>query len=149
MAVKKIYLEELARIQNQVNHLFEQALMSSGGVGSDEEPAQPPGMWVPAVDILETDESFRLYAELPGVAKDDIDLHVHDGQLELSGRRSTPREGETFLRLERSYGEFRRAFRLGAAIDGDAISARFRDGVLEIVVPKRLQKRAVAVGGET
>jgi HSP20 family protein len=143
MAGKKIYLEELARIQNQINSLFEQALLSSG-VGPDEDDAQAPGRWAPAVDILETEEAFLLFAELPGVEKDAIELHVSDGQLELSGMR-TPAEGETFLRLERSYGEFRRSFRLGAGIDGDAVTARFRAGVLEVVVPKRMVGRAVDV----
>ena|SRR5688572_20487139 len=144
MAVKKIYLEELARIQHQINNLFEQALLSSG-VGPEEDDAQAPGMWSPAVDILETDESFLLFAELPGVEKGAIELHVRDGQLELAGRRQTPAEGETFLRLERSYGGFRRTFRLGSGIDGDAVTARFRAGVLEVTVPKRLSGRAVGL----
>jgi HSP20 family protein len=129
--LKKIYLEELTRIQDRINSLFEQALLTSeleGGL---------PGTWAPAVDVLETEDAYLLFAELPGVRRDDIQLQVRDRRLELSGRRQTLGENRNFLRMERSYGPFRRTFDLGEPVDVDGIAAVFEAGVLRVQIPKR------------
>lgn len=129
--LKKIYLEELTRIQDRINGLFEQALLTSefeGGL---------PGTWAPAVDVLETEDAYLLFAELPGVRRDDIQLQVRDRRLELSGRRQTLGENRNFLRMERSYGPFRRTFDLGEPVDVDGIAAAFEAGVLRVQIPKR------------
>jgi HSP20 family protein len=134
--LKKIYLEELARIQDRINSLFEQALLPAefddreGGMGL-------PGTWAPAVDVLETEDSYLLFAELPGVAKEDIQLQVRERRLELSGRRHSLGENRNFLRMERSYGPFRRAFELGMPVDTEGISAHFDRGILRVVIPKQ------------
>lgn len=134
--LKKIYLEELSRIQERINSLFEQALLPAeydereGGLGL-------PGTWAPAVDVLETEDSYLLFAELPGVAREDIQLQVKDRRLELSGRRRSPGESQNFLRLERSYGPFRRAFDLGVPVDTEGIAAHFDRGILRVAIPKR------------
>ena len=120
--LKKIYLEELTRIQDRINSLFEQALLTSefeGGL---------PGTWSPAVDVLETEDAYLLFAELPGVRRDDIQLQVRDRRLELSGRRQTLGENRHFLRMERSYGPFRRTFELGEPVEVDGIAAAFDRG---------------------
>jgi HSP20 family protein len=129
--LKKIYLEELTRIQDRINSLFEQALLTSeleGGL---------PGTWAPTVDVLETEDAYLLFAELPGVRRDDIQLQVRDRRLELSGRRQTLGENRNFLRMERSYGPFRRTFDLGEPVDVDGIAAFFEAGVLRVQIPKR------------
>jgi HSP20 family protein len=125
--LKKIYLEELARIQDRINSLFEQALLTS-----DYEDAEGglPGTWAPAVDVLETEDAYLIFAELPGVRRDDIQLQVRDRRLELSGRRTALGENLSFLRMERSYGPFRR-------VDVDGIAAAFEAGVLRVHIPKR------------
>ena len=131
--LKKIYLEELSRIHDRINTLFEQALLPS----EYEDPeGGPPGTWTPSVDVLETEDSYLLFAELPGVRRDDIQLQVRERRLELSGRRQPLGENQSFLRLERSYGPFRRTFELGAPVDTASISARFEQGILTIHVPK-------------
>jgi len=132
--LKKIYLEELARIQDRINSLFEQALLSSD---YEEREGGLPGTWAPSVDVLETEDSYLIFAELPGVQRDDIQLQVRDRRLELSGRRQCLGENRNFLRMERSYGPFRRTFDLGAPVDVDAITANFERGVLRVHVPKR------------
>ena len=132
--LKKIYLEELARIQDRINGLFEQALLTSE---YEDREGGMPGTWAPAVDVLETEDAYLIFAELPGVRRDEIQLQVRDRRLELSGRRQTLGENRNFLRMERSYGPFRRAFDLGAPVDVDAISAAFEAGVLRVLVPKR------------
>ena len=132
--LKKIYLEELARIQDRINGLFEQALLTSE---YEDREGGLPGTWAPAVDVLETEDAYLIFAELPGVRRDDIQLQVRDRRLELSGRRQTLGENRNFLRMERSYGPFRRTFDLGAPVEVDAISAAFEAGVLRVLVPKR------------
>lgn len=131
--LKKIYLEELARIQDRINGLFEQALLTSD---YEDHEGGLPGTWAPAVDVLETEDSYLIFAELPGVRRDDIQLQVRDRRLELSGRRQSPGENRNFLRMERSYGPFRRTFDLGSPVDVDAIIAGFEQGVLRVQVPK-------------
>ena len=132
--LKKIYLEELARIQDRINSLFEQALLTSE---YEDREGGLPGTWAPSVDVLETEEAYLIFAELPGVRRDDIQLQVRDRRLELSGRRQTLGEHRNFLRMERSYGPFRRTFDLGAPVDVDGITAAFDQGVLRVHVPKR------------
>jgi HSP20 family protein len=132
--LKKSYLEELARIQDRIHDLFEQALLPSE---YDEREGGLPGNWTPAVDVIETEGSYLLLAELPGVAREDIQLQVKERRLELSGRRLALGENRNFLRLERSYGPFRRTFELGAPVDESAISASFERGILRVVIPKR------------
>ena len=84
--LKKIYLEELARIQDRINGLFEQALLTSE---YEDREGGLPGTWAPAVDVLETEDAYLIFAELPGVRRDEIQLQVRDRRLELSGRRQT------------------------------------------------------------
>jgi HSP20 family protein len=94
--------------------------------------------WVPAVDILERNDHFIIRAELPGVAKDEMDVHVEDGVLTLSGERK--RETETgdgaAFRTERIYGAFARSFTLPTTVDASKVSAAYKDGVLTVTVPK-------------
>jgi HSP20 family protein len=140
--LKKIYLEELTRIQDRINSLFEQALLSSD---YEDHEGGLPGTWAPLVDLLETEDAYLLFAELPGVRRDDIQLQVRDRRLELSGRRQLVGENRNFLRMERSYGPFRRTFDLGAPVDVDSITAAFERGVLRVQIPKRRAPGAVEV----
>ena len=132
--LKKIYLEELARIQDRINSLFEQALLPSE---YEDREGGLPGTWAPSVDVIETEDAYLLFVELPGVRKEDIQLNVRDRRLELTGRRQALGENRNFLRMERSYGPFRRAFDLGAPVDTESITADFEAGILRIHVPKR------------
>src|SRR6185436_9297569 len=131
--LKKIYLEALARIQDRINSLFEQALLPSE---YEDREGGLPGTWAPAVDVIETEDSYLLFAELPGVRREDIQLQVRDRRLELSGRRHSMGETLSFLRMERSYGPFRRAFDLGVPVDTEGITAGFEQGILRIHIPK-------------
>jgi HSP20 family protein len=132
--LKRLQLDDLARIQERVNALFEEALLGSG-VGPRQE--RTPGTWEPAVDLLETDAAYLLYAELPGVRREDIELEARERRLELHGTRQPLGEGRTFLRMERSYGPFQRSFELAHPIDAEGIRANFELGILKVEVPKR------------
>ncbi|MGE0360186.1 MAG: Hsp20/alpha crystallin family protein [Vicinamibacterales bacterium] len=99
-------------------------------------PAPSPQGWVPAADLCETADAFIVTAELPGVARQQIRIDVHDGQLTLHGRRDARVACEQYHQVERGHGEFSRSFRLPHTILPERISAELKDGVLTIVVPK-------------
>jgi len=95
--------------------------------------------WAPAVDIKEEDDRFVLYADIPGVKSEDIEVHMDKGILTVKGEKEseTKEEQDGYKRVERSYGSFYRRFNLPDSADGDAISAHCKHGVLEIIIPKR------------
>jgi len=105
--------------------------------------------WLPAVDIREENERFVLLADLPGVKPDDIDVSMEDGILTIQGSREseTKEDKSDYKRYERVYGKFLRRFTLPDTADGDKISARTNNGVLEVSIPKqpRPQARRIAV----
>ncbi len=139
---RRSYLEELARIRERVNSLFEEVLLRSGFPGGE---AAPPGTWAPALDVIETDGAFVVHVELPGVERSDVDVSVHGRRLELSGRRRPLPADRNFFQMERSYGPFKRALELPSAIDADSVSAAFEAGVLTVTLPKRAAGRTVAI----
>lgn len=96
------------------------------------------GFWNPAVDILERDDAIVIQAELPGIDKKDITIDVKDRVLTLRGERATEhkQEKERYVRHERFFGRFERAFRLPADVDPEVIKADYTDGVLKIEIPK-------------
>ena len=99
--------------------------------------APGPAGWIPAVDLHETPDHYVVTAELPGVKREDLQIHVHDGQLTLSGvRREREAACEQYHRVERGHGSFSRTFQLPAPVDADRIVADLRDGVLTVTCPK-------------
>ena len=100
--------------------------------------------WNPKVDIVEKPGAWEIHAELPGVAKDDIELHVENGVVTVSGSCSQKTvEGEgVYRRIERSYGSFKRSFTLpdNAEVSSPLLQAKLEDGVLEVTIPKKTQE---------
>ena len=99
--------------------------------------APGPAGWKPLVDLHETADEYVVTAEVPGLAREAIEIQFHDGRLILSGVRE-PRTFtyEQFHRVERGHGSFSRSFQLPFPIDADAIRADLRDGVLTVICPK-------------
>jgi HSP20 family protein len=97
------------------------------------------GAWIPPVDIVEEKDRILMTAELPGFKESEIEIQMEGGVLTLRGERKseTEREGRTFHRMERSYGQFVRSFTLPNNVDRDRIKANFANGLLEIELPKR------------
>lgn len=94
---------------------------------------------VPAVDVSENDEQFTVRAELPGVKKDDISVTVENGVLTIGAETRSESESQDsgrYIRQERRYGKYLRGLRLGVQIDEHKIKATYKDGVLELVLPK-------------
>jgi HSP20 family protein len=96
-----------------------------------------PAGWAPPVDLHETPGEYVITAELPGMRREDLQIHMHDGRLTLSGvRREREEACEQYHRVERGHGSFSRSFQLPLPVDADHITADLRDGVLTVTCPK-------------
>jgi len=93
----------------------------------------------PQVDIIEDSNNIKLYSELPGFKKEDIKITVKDDIIKISGTRDLPETPEkvNWLRHERFHGDFSRSFMLPFGVDSEKVKADFKDGVLNIVLPKK------------
>ena len=105
----------------------------------------------PQVDITESADEYRVHAELPGVSKDDVTVELEHGTLTIRGEKKSQRDekNEKGRRLECSYGAFSRSFALPADADPDRISAKFKDGVLDVAIKRTAasKPKQVAIKG--
>ena len=141
---------ELQSMQSEMNRLFGSLFDSAtprNGVRTSMR------RWIPAMDIVETDDHYVLRADLPGLSEGDVNVELEDNVLTISGKRSTEHE-ETkngYHRVERSYGSFSRSVTVPEGVDAEGIQANFDKGVLEVKVAKPEQvkprKVAITVGG--
>ena len=94
--------------------------------------------WMPSVDISETDTAYAIKGEIPGVKKEDVKVSIQDGMLTIQGERKMEKEekGKKFHRVECSYGNFMRSFRVPDDADESGVKAEFKDGMLNITLPK-------------
>jgi HSP20 family protein len=99
--------------------------------------------WQPAVDVFEDKDTVKIVAELPGVKPEDVKLSLENNVLTIRGEKKQEAEERTdrVHRYERSYGAFERAFVLPSTVDGEKISADYRNGVLTVAVPKAERAR--------
>ena len=105
-------------------------------VGSVLRPATQD-KFVPALDVLESEQGFSVFLDLPGVNPDEVKIEMDDGKLSISGARTgLDAEGNRFHRLERSFGDFERTLALPNDIDVENIQASYQHGVLQIDLPK-------------
>jgi len=142
---------------DMVNRFFDDSSFDPFSSLRSMFPALPnrfTGIAFPKVDISETDDELKIVANIPGVDPDKIEIEVHDGILSLSG--SVEKESEDkdkdkkYYRYEREYGEFRREFILPRKVVADQISAKAKNGVLTITIPKAEEekKKKVTVQAE-
>ena len=94
--------------------------------------------WMPPVDIKETEKEYMFLIELPGLHKEDIEVTLSNDILKITGKREFAKEvtEENYVRRERRYGQFARSFKLDTHVRPDAIKAEFKDGILNVWVPK-------------
>ena len=125
---------DVEKLQNRINRMFE----DSFGHSRDPDDEMSMCSWRPPVDIYETENGIVLAAELPGVGKENISIEVKDNILTLKGERTAiPKvKEENFYRRERYYGTFQRSFTLQQNIQPNLIKATFKNGVLQIEIPK-------------
>ena len=135
----------LNQLHKEINRLFDANVRPY----SEEGQGVATTDWVPAVDIKEEQDRFVIHADLPGVDPQDIDVNMENGVLTIKGQRESEKkeEREGYKRVERVRGTFFRRFNLPDTADAEKISAKCRNGVLEVVIPKqeKVQPRRITV----
>jgi HSP20 family protein len=135
---------EIDSLQSEFNRLFDSFL---GNGGRTDVRAR---RWVPAMDLVETEDSLVLKADLPGLTKEDVSIEVKDDVLTVAGERKAEHEekADGYYRVERAFGSFSRSLTLPHGIDADSINADFTDGVLEVRIPKPEERkpRRISIG---
>lgn len=136
---------ELNTIQNEMNRLFN-TFFDQPGARSGSGAANR--RWVPAMDLVETNDHYVLRADLPGLSDEDVNVQLEDNVLTISGQRTSgqrtsehDQQEEGYYRLERAFGSFSRSLTLPEGVDPDGVQAHFDRGVLEIQIPKPEQKK--------
>jgi len=129
----------LRTLRNEIDSLFDRFVERPLGVIT--------GQIVPALDISETDTTITVKADLPGMDEQDLDVSLAGNTLTIRGEKKQEREetGRTYHTVERSYGSFSRSIRLPAAVQPDQVTADYKKGVLEIVLPKKEPAQAKKV----
>ena len=141
---------ELATIQNEMNRLFGTFFDEPGRGASTGQAVR---RWIPAMDLIETENDFILRADLPGLSEDDVNIEFEDNVLTISGERKAQHEErkDGYFRVERAFGSFSRALTLPEGVDPDKVQAHFDRGVLEVTVPKPEQRKprkvTISAGG--
>jgi HSP20 family protein len=127
---------DVPTFHNHISRLFDDAWQRSG--------VTEPGSWYPGVDIAETEDEFKLMAELPGLTRDDVKITLNDNVITLRGTKQseTKSKEDNWSHVERTYGAFERSFRLGGPVDKSKVRARFENGVLTVVLPKSEESRS-------
>jgi HSP20 family protein len=138
---------DMVNVRDEMNRVFNEFF----GRGSQEEGAWYAGAWSPPVDIFETDEALIMKAELPGFSKDDISIELKENTLFMKGERKRQDEVKegNYHRMERMYGAFQRSFLLPTTVEHDKVKASYKDGILELHLPKvqAAQPKRIAVSG--
>jgi HSP20 family protein len=129
-------LREINSLENRLDKFFGRPLFTTSGNGGSE--AMTVAQWSPLVDISEDDHEYLVKAELPDLKKEEVKITVENGELTISGERKVEKEekNKKFHRIERSYGSFARSFTLPEGVSGEKVSADFKNGLLEIHLPK-------------
>ncbi len=124
---------DLVSIQDEMNRLFDDFF---GRPLARTEWTE--GVWSPTVDVSEDKDNVIIRAEMPGTKKEDVNISIQDNVLTLKGEKKQEKEekDKNYHRVERSYGSFCRSFQLPTSVKTDKIKANYRDGVLNITLPK-------------
>ena len=142
-------IRDLDSLQSDMNRLFDRFFDAGRGNGSGGAVRR----WIPAMDLVESEDDLVLRADLPGMREEDVEIEIKDGVLTLSGERKAEHEqkGEGFHRVERAFGRFSRALSLPDGVNASKVAASFGDGVLEVRVPKPEETKPtrVRIGSES
>jgi len=133
---------ELEEMSDRLNRMFARPATRTNG-----KETMIVADWTPTVDISETDGEYQIKAEIPDVKKEDVKVTLEDGVLTIQGERKQEKEekGKKYHRVERSYGSFVRSFSLPEFIDEEKVKAEFKDGVLNLHLPKSEKGKPKAI----
>jgi HSP20 family protein len=126
----------LSNFHEQLNRLFESNFLTRGHNAALTT-------WAPAVDIFETENELVIKADLPDMDEKNLDVRIENNMLTIRGERKFEQNAkeDNYLRLERTYGAFTRAFSLPSTVDPGAIKAEYKNGVLAVTLPKRAESK--------
>jgi HSP20 family protein len=133
-------IRELDSLQGDMNRLFDRFFEGRAPNGVSRR-------WIPAMDLVETEDHLVLRGDLPGMTEDDVDIEIKDNVLTVSGERKAEHDerGEGYHRVERSFGRFSRSLSLPQGIEPDRVEAKFENGVLEVQIPKPAEAKPTRV----
>jgi len=135
---------DLTLLQDRINRLFDDSM-----VRQERQPS-PNEAWVPMVDITEDENEIVLWVDLPGVSQKEVDIIINGDQLTLKGEKKLDQTNQRkYLRRERLVGPFSRTFQLNLPVETEEISAAYRNGVLEIHLPKPAESKPRKVSIQT
>lgn len=135
--------KELEEMEKRLTSVFGP---SPSGV-TDNKEAMSVAQWSPLVDITEDEKEYIVKAEIPEMKKEDIKINVHDDVLAITGERQYEKEekGKKYHKVERAYGSFMRRFSLPEDADGSKVSAEYKDGILNVHLPKSEKAKPKAI----
>ena len=134
-------LQDLMFLQDRMNRLFEDATQRHGRNDQGDEFERAD--WTPAADVYETETEYEIAMDLPGIKREALEIDIDDNRLVIKGTRLV--EGNNKQRTERPTGKFLRSFTVPSSVDQGQVGAEYRDGVLQIRLPKRKEQRAQRV----
>jgi len=136
-------LQDLITLQDRMNRLFEDATQRrtrDEAAGSDEFERSD---WIPTADVYETDSGYLIAIDLPGVTRDAVEIDLDENRLVVKGNRTV--QESTKHRTERPFGKFLRTFTVPGTVDQTQIGADYKDGVLQLRLPKRKEPKSQKV----
>lgn len=135
--------KEIEEMEKRLSSFFGRTPVSTG----DKKEAITVAEWSPLVDISEDEKEYLIKAEVPEMKKEEIKINVHDDVLAISGERKYEKEekGKKYHRVERAYGSFLRSFALPEDADGSKVNAEYKDGVLNVRLPKAEKAKPKAI----
>jgi HSP20 family protein len=133
-------LQDLMVLQDRMNRLFEDATQRRANTDGGDEFERAD--WTPAADIYETESGYAIAIDLPGISRDAVEIDVDDNRLIVKGTRNVEQSKH---RNERPRGKFVRTFSIPGSVDQGGIGADYKDGVLQIRLPKRQEQKAQRV----
>jgi HSP20 family protein len=120
----------LAAVQEELDRVFDSSF------GSFFRPLDPFKRWNPAVDVYQDNDQFTVYAELPGLKKEEIKISLDNDTLTIGGERRHEGSADQGLRTERYFGKFQRSLTLPVSVNSEKVNATYKDGILKVTLPK-------------
>jgi HSP20 family protein len=122
--------DQLTHMRDELDRVVESSF------GSIFRPLGSLNRWNPAVDVYQDNEQFTVYAELPGLKKEEIEISLHGDTLTIGGERKQEAKADQGFRSERYFGKFQRSLTLPVSVNSEKVNATYKDGVLKVVLPK-------------
>jgi HSP20 family protein len=125
-----VAFDRLTNLRDELDRVFDSPF------GSFFRPHASLSRWNPAVDVYQDKDQFTVYAELPGMKKEEIEISLNGDTLTISGERKYEGNADQGFRTERFFGKFQRSLTLPVAVNAEKVNATYKDGILKIVLPK-------------